>query len=292
MDKNTVLHVEKESLLPRRCSLPRGVRWTSMDRRFGLKIFKYGREAMGSAREPSGSLRYFEFYGFSHLIRGRGWFFSEDSGKLEEFEPGCGVMTCPGFVHDYAGLNSEYVEDSIVFAGPLADTLADAGIISSGIVDVGRERRLLPVIELAMDPAPRSQLAANIELQSFLLDIFRKNALRRHSDENSSSIDVLVNEIKRNPARWWTLPEMASFCNLSKNQFRRVFRERTGINPKKYVDEIKITHAAGMLCSSDATVADVAESFSYSDPFHFSRRFKEITGLSPENYRKRFSLKQ
>ena len=49
---------------------------------------------------------------------------------------------------------------------------------------------------------------------------------------------------------------------------------------------MKIRIAADLLCDGNGTVAAVARRLGFLDPYHFSRRFKEIMGVSPRDYRK------
>ena len=85
---------------------------------------------------------------------------------------------------------------------------------------------------------------------------------------------------------------MAEMCNLSIDQLRRVFFQRTGVKPKIYVDRLKLNRAAEYLVSSKQPISEVAERFGYRDQYHFSRRFKAVMGVSPQRYRNSFSLLQ
>jgi YesN/AraC family two-component response regulator len=59
--------------------------------------------------------------------------------------------------------------------------------------------------------------------------------------------------------------------------------------PKLYIDRLKIQKAAELLMSNRLKVIDIAERLGYVDQYHFSRRFKKLTGLSPRRYRQTFS---
>ena len=58
----------------------------------------------------------------------------------------------------------------------------------------------------------------------------------------------------------------------------------------KYVDAMKIRYAAELLKSSDMSVVAIAARLGYEDPYHFSRRFKQLVGIAPEYYRKQSNV--
>ena len=109
--------------------------------------------------------------------------------------------------------------------------------------------------------------------------------------------DMATNGIRRgltfitqNPERWWTVRELAEYCQLSDDQFRRNFSRFTGVAPKQYIEDLKLRQAAQLLLTSRMPVAKVAARFGYQDQFHFSRRFKLRIGVSPGQYRKAYLL--
>jgi len=250
---------------------------------YGLWICRYSRDGSSPPRSPPNEPRYFEFYCISHLIKGRGWYWVP--GKpLETFEEGEAVFVTPRFMHCYSGSGTNYVEDTVCFNGIVADCLFKTGIFKDGIIEMGKARRLLPIIEKVSDPSRNSQIQANIELQKLIVDLYFEN--RDLKDKGKASVpNALIDEIKSSPEKLWTVTEMAEFCSLSEAQFRRVFHAHTDTSPKDYVDRLKIMQAAEALSSSGGGIARIAMQFGYSDPFHFSRRFKQITGISPEKYR-------
>ncbi len=227
--------------------------------------------------------RYFEFYSISHLIEGKGWFWSEKMGETKYLEAGQGIISTPGFVQFYSGNKNVYVEDSICFAGPIANNLFRTGIIQNGILNIGMGRRLLPIIELAGDPSRDSQIKANIALHNLLIDLYFEN---KKNKSMSSAMETLLEKIINSPEKWWTVHEMADLCNLSINHFRRLFCAHTGLNPKEYIDKLKINKAIELLCDGNNSIAKVSDCLGYNDQYHFSRRFKETTGSSPAQYRK------
>ena len=58
------------------------------------------------------------------------------------------------------------------------------------------------------------------------------------------------------------------------------------MSPKSYMERLKMQRAIEMLVGGREPVAEIGRKLSYSDPFHFSRRFKMVTGMSPADYRR------
>ncbi len=230
--------------------------------------------------------RAFEFYSISHMYEGNGKLWLEPDIEQEVKAGECIIIT-PGTINRYGGYRDVYLEDCLSFCGPVADMLMQAGVISNGLFPLGKERRLLPILNLMLDPSVNSQIKANIELQRLLVDIYLEKCSSER--EEYPQFEKLLRRIRENPQQWWTVSDMADQCNLSRDQFRRVFYQRTGINPKLFIDRSKLNKAAEMLVNTRSSIAEIAARFGYEDQYHFSRRFKSIFGISPSQYRETMS---
>ncbi|MCF6177354.1 MAG: helix-turn-helix domain-containing protein [Victivallaceae bacterium] len=284
MDKTTVIHVKNE----RQHIVHRLARkMPELNAAYGLWILSFRRHGISPPRNKI-MPRYFEFYGLAHLIEGTGWYWTP-AGKCKPLTKGYGILSAPGTIHDYSSNNNDYIEDSICFTGPVADQLYNSGIITGGIMKIGATRRLLPIFELAEDPSHDSQLKANFALQKLLIDCyFEAKAITL--DDDYPQFTTLIEQIQQEPGKWWNTTEMAQRCNLSENQFRVIFKRRTGMSPKQYIDQVKMKHASEQLCSSSQTIAGIAILLGYRDPYHFSRRFKSVIGMAPEHYRQHYAI--
>ncbi|MBE6363220.1 MAG: AraC family transcriptional regulator [Lentisphaerae bacterium] len=230
--------------------------------------------------------RSFDFYSISHLYRGSGKIKFENQ-KEQLLRPGSCIVVTPGVVNRY-GSYGDYMffEDSVKFSGPVADMFFKAGIIRSGVFNLGTTRVLRPIVELMQMPSIKKRLHANFLLQEVLMKLY----LEEDENKSGSSLDNLLKLIGETPTKNWTLNEMAEICQCSKNQLRLNFLRDTGTTPKKYVDAMKIRYAAELLKSSDMSVVAIAARLGYEDPYHFSRRFKQLVGIAPEYYRKQSNV--
>ena len=247
---------------------------------YGLWIFAWQCDYSAQPSQPQ-IHRYLEFYSISHMFEGSGWFIGEDS-PVVEMTAGDVLLIKPFYKNGCGGLYDNYIEDSISFCGPIADFMARSEIFSNGVQHLGKSRRLLPIIELCRNPTREYQYKANMLLQQLLMELFlqRKQSVSEHSQK----IEELLNLIKDTPSHWWTVNEMATFCNLSIPQFRRIFKNQTSMRPKEYLLQSKIKYAANLLSFSEIKIKKVAEAVGFADAFHFSRVFKKIMKVSPREY--------
>ena len=287
MDKNTNLNaiIFRDDIwvhqLPSR-RMPR------INRDSGLWIFNWARDFV-SRSTPGNGLRCFEFYCIAHLLKGRGIYRREDDEPVE-LEPGMCVLVSPGVRHHYGALpGCQFVEDTVNFCGSAADLMLKSGLFKDGVYRIGTAPVLRQVMELAADPSEHFQLNAEFVLREILQNIYNETFSRDGTDAVEQGIVPLLEAVKKHPEKDWSISSMAEFCGMSVNGFRDKFRRRTGVLPKVYLDRYRMGLAASLLIGSPLSAGEIAGRCGYSDPFHFSRRFKSVTGLSPVNYRKRFS---
>ena len=96
------------------------------------------------------------------------------------------------------------------------------------------------------------------------------------------ALSALFNE----PARAWSLPELASLCNMSRATFVRHFQERMGRSASDMLADIRMTLAANEMRRSSASTAAVAESVGYQSEAAFQRAFKQHMGVTPAQWRR------
>jgi AraC-like DNA-binding protein len=92
----------------------------------------------------------------------------------------------------------------------------------------------------------------------------------------------LGEHIHENP----TPADLAQLLQLCPDYFTRIFRSTYGLAPKSWLARQRIREAIRLLEQTPLNVAQIADKLNYADSVHFCRKFKEVTGLSPLNYRK------
>lgn len=65
----------------------------------------------------------------------------------------------------------------------------------------------------------------------------------------------------------------------------KLFTQVRGITIEKYSILHRIEYAKELLCYNQMTISEIAYTLDYSSPAHFSKSFKETTGMSPKQFR-------
>ncbi len=85
-----------------------------------------------------------------------------------------------------------------------------------------------------------------------------------------------------------SMAEMASLTGLSSTHFNRRFRQLLRMTPMQYLRSIRVQAARDLLTTSSRTLAEIAVAVGYTDQSHLTKRFREVTGITPAAYRRQF----
>ncbi len=83
-----------------------------------------------------------------------------------------------------------------------------------------------------------------------------------------------------------TLSDMARVAGWSTSHLTRVFRQKMGVAPLGYLQQLRVQRAAQMLIiEAKLPISEVALRVGYPDAYYFSRIFRKSMGLAPREYR-------
>ncbi|MCP4020573.1 MAG: helix-turn-helix domain-containing protein [Desulfobacteraceae bacterium] len=83
---------------------------------------------------------------------------------------------------------------------------------------------------------------------------------------------------------------LAEKARMSRRTFERRFKNATGDSPLRYLQRVRIENAKNLLEKGQKTFDEITYHVGYGDSSTFSRIFKKTTGLSPNLYKKKYSL--
>ncbi len=127
------------------------------------------------------------------------------------------------------------------------------------------------------------------ELLRRLCDTLLSGREEENGKEEANDEDVIV-QAARYMDEHFSDPEIsmaaiAESFDLSTTRFSLSFKERMGMTPLDYLTLLRTEHAKTLLEQTDMTIRDIGVRVGYYDSGSFIRRFKQLTGLTPLQYR-------
>ena len=145
--------------------------------------------------------------------------------------------------------------------------------------DLGRDAALTAARYLVVflrRPGSQSQFSAQLQAQT---------ATRK-------PIRHVQQWITEHPAENLTVERLALKANLSPRQFARAFTTEVGLTPGRYVDQVKIEAARRRLEDTADGIEEAARACGYGTSEAMRRAFIKTLGVSPAEYRRRFTTKE
>ena len=97
-------------------------------------------------------------------------------------------------------------------------------------------------------------------------------------------VAAALTALHADPARRWTLGELAATAGMSRSLFARRFRARVGETPIAYLTRWRMMLSAERLTEGSHRLAEVAQSLGYASENAFNTAFKREMGCSPGRY--------
>ena len=104
---------------------------------------------------------------------------------------------------------------------------------------------------------------------------------------NDRVVGAALRALHAEPARPWTLEELARVAGTSRSVLAERFPQLVGQAPMQYLAHWRMLLASNLLARSNAPLARIAEEVGYQTDTAFSRAFRREYGLPPAAWRRR-----
>ena len=107
---------------------------------------------------------------------------------------------------------------------------------------------------------------------------------RRPALAAPSAVRRVVEVMRAQPARPYTVVELAAIARVSPNWLQQSFRRYVGVSPMAYLRELRLSRVHDELREADptrTTVAEVAFRYGFTHPSRFAATYRRRYGVSP-----------
>ncbi len=205
-------------------------------------------------------------------------------GAEYKIKPGSLAVIPPKVLH-----NERHDTDGcLAYVGLDTDCPLKAGVYDSPEnMEMQKVFRLM-IKELLDKPAEYEAMAQALATQLVLL-LRRAGNTERASAGNNIAFSVEF--IKENYSGRIHFGDLARLNHYSENYFRRVFKEKTGMSPQRFLTVTRLENVRSLLENPELTITEIAYRCGFSNSAQLSSMFRSEYGVSPKAYRKRLAEK-
>lgn len=239
-----------------------------------------------------GSMRVLGSYAVVYLLAGGGRF-ADGLGRRQDVTAGDALLLFPEVPHAYGPEpGGRWDEIYFVFHGPMFEAWRAAGLLNPRepirhAEPVASWRRRFEAVCTGDRQGEGAALFELARLQGVMADLLAMSAAPagRALEEVPAWLAEVCCELERpDVAPDWT--RLAARSGLSYERFRKKFTALKGVPPARYRLLRLVDRACLLLAEDGRPLKAIAHELGFCDEFHFSKLFKQRTGLAPSAYRR------
>lgn len=207
--------------------------------------------------------------------------------KTGSVENGAHTRFVVNFGHEYFDPMVAAMPDVNLFAG------FEAGVHVMNVPVRDRtwvEGMLTRIYDSRDDHSPESQAMRLVLMTQLMIDIGRYATAAEVEPDKTRIVNKTVEGIQSYVSTHYrddlSLTNIAAHFCMSPFYVSRLFKRTTNLSLVEYINSVRVMAAKNLLETTNKRIPNVAEEAGFSTTAHFSRVFKESTGLSPQQYRK------
>lgn len=115
----------------------------------------------------------------------------------------------------------------------------------------------------------------------------RVNKMNQYNQNNSILVSQISKYIQNHISESIKTSDIANYLNKSRGRITTEFKNQTGINLSDFIRIKKIEEAEELLSHTDKSLVFISNYLGFSSQSHFCKVFKDIKGVTPDQYRKK-----
>jgi AraC family L-rhamnose operon transcriptional activator RhaR len=163
---------------------------------------------------------------------------------------------------------------------------------NAGELDRASSDRVLTWLEQIAMFAGTAHSAALVGLTSCVLDSFTQLAEKSDFSLDSTiarSVITMMSLMQSDLSFAWSIADLTRATNTSSSVVHRAFNAHVGTSPMSWLNRARSERFATELVLTQLPIAGIGRLVGWDDPNYASRRFKAEFGLTPTEYRRRFT---
>jgi AraC-like DNA-binding protein len=213
--------------------------------------------------------------------------------------PGDLIFVFPNLPHNYnASSGSQWKQIYFMVESPMFSLWQKQGYIDPARPIHHAEpidywyKKFLALYKNCRQPNPRACALDILNLQQILAEILfaeESDAISRRDLAWAQNACELLDS--RTLQHRKPIPKIAQKLAMPYESFRKRFTRLIGLSPVQYQNKRIIDHACRLMQETNLSNKEIAWQLGFCDEFHFSHRFKHVTGRSPKDFRRTLPIR-
>lgn len=242
--------------------------------------------------------RILDEYQMLYLMEGEG-IFSSEHVKDQKIKAGDIFLLFPNEWHTYHPLHdSKWKSYWIGYKGRNMDDRVRYGFLSpeKPIYHVGYCPEVIQLYEAAMKAAKEEAAFSQQVLAGIvnnLIGVMYSKERNIILNKDRGKVDIINKAkmiIRDEVESRITIQEIAEQMGMGYSNFRKLFKEFTGVSPALYQQELKLQKAKELLSTTGISIKEIAYQLNFDSPDYFSSKFKNKVGCKPREYREQMGF--
>lgn len=161
-----------------------------------------------------------------------------------------------------------------------------------GIEVLSNKNELYILFEKIKNNSKYKQFISFLDMLNLIVSSKRKTLsslinLKKYAGDEGKRMRDIFQFTMSNFHRDITLDEIAGIANMTPTAFCRYFKQRTNKTYVNFLIDIRIGHACKLFQKNkDLNITEIAYKSGFNNLANFNRKFKELKGITPSEYRK------
>ena len=257
-----------------------------------LYLVSCGWEKCGATNSYGPAVR--NYYMLHFILKGQGHYYLNNKHyKLNENQ--C-FLTEPGTVTLYkAEPTNPWTYTWICFNGDYVPHLLKQSNLNTDnpIINLSCNQTIYEIIKEMLSyhqltPANECYLQSKLYLIFAKLHEALQSVYNKVELNNNFYVTKAIEYIEKNTFTNLSVNDIARYLNISRSHLYALFKQELNTSPQQFLTNAKIANARELLSKTKIPIYSVALSCGYKNAFAFSRAFKQVTNISPREYRQHY----